>query len=158
MDPNHSVNSTSSLASISQFSRILLATSAVLCSSRNKKAKTERKVTVKKVTGPAAGEMMHRSTLLHLSSSLQGLTEDHDDLEFLPSLLAQLLSQLKGPYGSVLQAQRIVREEITNFTKDLVSFSLSQRKYIADLTVDDFTMLLDLLNQDSFCLFKKVNN
>lgn len=66
-------------------------------------ATAKRDIIANKVKILAADIMTDRSTLPHISSSVQGLMEEHTVLEFLPSLYVELLSKLTGLYAGVLQ-------------------------------------------------------
>lgn len=70
-----------------------------MSSTRSEKANAEDNVTVIKVTAPAACIATDRPRIPRLSSSLQGLIQDDDGSDVLPSLYTELLSQLKGPYA-----------------------------------------------------------
>lgn len=83
IDPRPSSKFISARASLSKASEIKLPTEEVAPSIWNKKASTERVVTVNKAAGPAVGIVTDRSVLPRLHSSSQGLKEDHEALEFL---------------------------------------------------------------------------
>lgn len=96
--------------------------------------------------------MTDRSTLSHLSFSLQELTNDHDEIDFLLSLYAELLLKLAGPYTSVPREIRIIRGDIAKLAKNPVFIpSRMERAY---LTFDDIEMSMDLLKHRSICLFQ----
>lgn len=84
MDLHPLSKATSALASMSDVIRSTLATQAVVTSTQNQNAITEREVTVNKVTRAAAGIIEDRSTQPHLSSSLHGLMENHTGLDSRP--------------------------------------------------------------------------
>lgn len=90
MDLHPSSTSTSAPTPITKGTGTTLASQEVASSTHNAKSNTEREVIVDKVNEPAAGTVSDRSTLLRLLSSLQRLMENYDDLNFLPSLYAQL--------------------------------------------------------------------
>lgn len=71
-----------------------------------------REVTATMVTGPATGIKSNRFILPHFSFPLQELMENHDGLDHMAFLYAELLFQFAGPYGTVLQELPIIREKI----------------------------------------------
>lgn len=150
MEPHPSSKSTTALTAMSKVTCTTLACQKVALSTRNEKYNVEREVTVNKVTGPAASIMTDRSTLPCLPYSFQIMMEDHDDLDFLPSLYAEMLSKLAGLYDSVPQKLQIIRGEIVKLTDELVA--LSQLMDRADLTFDGIKMSFNLLQHRFICL------
>lgn len=78
MDPHLLSKSRSTFASMSTVAGTTWATQNFAPSTCNEKANAEWEGTVHKVTRPAAGIIMDRSTPPRLPSSQQGLMEDHD--------------------------------------------------------------------------------
>lgn len=88
---------TSALGSISKVTGATSATQEVAFSTRNEKSNEEREVPVNKVTRPAAGIMTDVSTLTRLPSSLPGLDEDHDGLDYYPLCTASCYLNSQDP-------------------------------------------------------------
>lgn len=86
MDPHLSSKSKRFFVFMSKVSGSALTSQENSSSTRKERTHAERKVSSIKVTGPAAGKLTNRSTLPWRSSSTQGLTENHDGLDFLSSL------------------------------------------------------------------------
>lgn len=116
MDPHLSSKTKCIRTSIPGVTRTTLATHTVASSTRNEKTYAEREGTATKVIGPAAGLMTDRPTLPPIPFSLQVMREDHDGLEFLPSLYAELLSQVAVPYTIVTQRLQKICREIAKLT------------------------------------------
>lgn len=91
-----------------------------------------------------------------LASALQGLMDDYNELDFLPSLLAKLLSELAGFYANIPLQLRMISGEIAILTTKLVI--LSQRMHSADLSLffDDVKMLIKPLKHLSVHLSQMV--
>lgn len=73
------------------------------------KATAEREVTATMEIKPAAGILTDRSTTSTPFLFKKGLTEDHDGLDFLFFLYAELLCQISGLYASIPQELRGIR-------------------------------------------------
>lgn len=86
--------SISALAFICKVSGPTVAIHEVAFYKRNEKNNLELAVTSTKMTRPTAGMMTDKSTTPRVPSSLQDLTGDHNDLDVLPFLYAELLSQV----------------------------------------------------------------
>lgn len=114
-----------------------MATQAAASSAHN-----EGEVTTTHKTGQAAELLIDRSTLSRPPSYVNRSIKDHDGLNLL-FLYAELLSQLAGPYASVLQELWTIREEIAKLTNNLVTLSLHMDT--TDLTFDNIRMLLTVL-------------
>lgn len=114
-----------------------------------------REVTVNKMTGPTISVKTYSSTRHRLPSSSQRLMKDNGGLDILPSLYAELQSQIAGPYASVSQKLWMISGENTRKINYLDTFS--QRIDSANLSLNNTRMPLYLLTYPFVCIFQKMN-
>lgn len=87
------------------------------------------------------------SMLPGLPSVLQGFTDAHDDLDFLPSQYYKVLPPHARTYTSIPHEIWKIREEIEKLTTKFVSFF--RRMYNADPNFDAICILWRLLERHS---------
>lgn len=88
---------------MSNVAETTLATQVAAFSTCNEKAHALREVTATIVTRPAGGILTNRFSGFLYHSSLQGLMDNNNRLDFLSFLYAKMVSQLVRPYTTLFQ-------------------------------------------------------